>query len=136
VPSSAKEIERLIRIAVELRVAGGNWNAVASKTGRSAATCRRWPVRFRKLWHRIYAEALSNRTEEARSEAVATLRGQLRNEDEKLRGAAARALLSHTDRAAKSPQAAAGNPLELAAESIADSEAQDLEDEYGSTVDA
>ena len=55
VPNPA--LDRRLAAAAELRAAGNSWEAVATCLRCKAATCRRWPVRYRLRWREVYAAA-------------------------------------------------------------------------------
>jgi hypothetical protein len=68
------EVLTLMTAAARWRAGGASWDAVAEKVGRSARTCRSWPVRYAAEWRRLYLEAEDQLLEEAGAEALTFLR--------------------------------------------------------------
>jgi len=121
------ELVELIVAAARARAGGSSWAAAAAKVGRSADTVRRWPKSHALLWARALAEAQHDVLEEARAEAVGALRLQLRSDDDKVKLAAAKALVAAVGRVA--PAAAADDDLaraEAFLQTLDDAQADDL----------
>ncbi len=104
------EMARLLADAADLRAAGNSWDAVADRLGRSPDTCRRWPARYPAAWTDLYHRAERRQAEEARAEATAILRTQLRAKDDKAQRDAAKALLTSARRRDPAP-ASATDPI-------------------------
>ncbi len=98
--------------AAELRVLGNSWERVAIEMKLPVGRIRQWPVRYRRRWKRFHADAERRLLLEATAEAVATLRKQLRSEDEKSSRDAAQKIVQIRIALQKSrnPKRAAGVP--------------------------
>jgi transposase len=130
-PAPSPELLRRLAAAAELRAAGNSWEKVAARLGRAADTCRRWPSRYRSAWDRLYRAAEQSQLTEARAEATAILRQQLRSEDAKETRDAAKALLAAAGRARKDSAESPDEPLEAFADSLSDGQVQDIAEELG-----
>jgi predicted metal-dependent phosphoesterase TrpH len=122
---------RQLAEAADLRAAGKSWEAVAAALRRVVATCRGWPNRYRPTWDRLYQAAERDHMTEARAEATALLRQQLRSEDTKEVRDAAKALLAAAGRDRKTPAESPDDPLEQFTDGLSDDQVQDLQDEFG-----
>jgi hypothetical protein len=122
---------RLLAAAADLRAAGKSWEAVAANLSRAADTCRRWPARFRAAWDDLYRVAERNQITEARAEATAVLRTQLRLEDTKEKRDAAKALLAAASRGRPAKTEPRDPSINDFSDQLSDDEVQDLADERG-----
>jgi len=70
----------LIARAVELRVSGEKWQAVADACNRSLKTVQSWPKIHAEVWVKLYAKAEARLMKDASSEAMHVLRKLMRSE--------------------------------------------------------
>jgi hypothetical protein len=63
------ELMKLIAQAAHLRATGLSWETVAKQVGRSAETCRHWPIRYLEEWDQLFRFADAELTVEGASEA-------------------------------------------------------------------
>ncbi len=90
-PKSQPPSAAVLRKAADLRAAGNAWDAIGAAVGCSAATVRKWPLRYPARWRQATLAAERRMLSEGTAEAVIVLRKQLRSESEKtVREAAAK----------------------------------------------
>jgi hypothetical protein len=83
----------LLQAAVEWRIGGLKWEAVAEKVRRAASTVRRWPLRYPERWEAAVERAEKRLTVDSNAESVFVLRNMLRADDPKWRWYAAKTLV-------------------------------------------
>ncbi len=88
------EILSLMTTAAELRATGTSWEKIAARVRRNPRTCRRWRETYPEAWRRLYHAAEEELLNACGAESALVLRNLLRSEDEKVRSAAGRNLLS------------------------------------------
>jgi transposase len=89
------ELMKLIAQAAHLKASGLSWEAIAKELGRSAETCRQWPLRFPEEWDRFFRFADEGLTTEGASEARFYMRKLLRSDNPKYCHAAAQSLMRY-----------------------------------------
>jgi hypothetical protein len=121
---------RLLARAAELRAAGSSWERVAAALRRSRRTCQTWPSRYPDQWRQFYQAAERRQCAEAGAEAVRTLRGQLRSDDEKTQRDVAKTLVRLVGRdrpcAATGGDPPAGDGPAADAEALTDEQLREL----------
>jgi len=81
-----------MEIAAHLRAQGATWQTIAHKLGRQMALLHRWVKVYAAEWERLFREAEERLSREANNESRTVLRELLRNEEPKVRLAAAERL--------------------------------------------
>ncbi len=80
----------LIHTAVEMRFDCKTWEEIGQRVGRSARTCRYWPIHYPREWNRYYARLRNAYLMDHCREALAYLRKHMRSENPLISAAAAR----------------------------------------------
>src|SRR5262249_44684509 len=87
-----QELRALVHLAAQLRATGNSWEKVAKQVGRSARTCRHWPLTYADFWHRVFLKTELQFIAAAANDAITLLRSQLVLPDAKISQGAARCL--------------------------------------------
>lgn len=126
-------VARLMEAAAEKRAAGYSWNKVAELVGRKLETVRKWQTRYPELWRQLLQAARDQHATDAAAEALSILRTQLRNQDDKLVQAAAKAIIQHFPPTRMTP---AAHKLESYVDGLDEREKEQLEDALDAVDDA
>ena len=86
--------DKLLLEAVELRIGGYKWEAVAEKMHRAFGTIRKWPMRYPERWQAASERAEQRLAVDSNAESVVVLRNMLRTDDIKMRWQAAKTLVT------------------------------------------
>ena len=87
------QLEALIALAAEKRVAGEKWQAVAEAVNRSVRTVQNWPKGHPEVWKKHFAKAEAHLMKDASSEAMHVLRKLMRSKREDVQQLAAQKIL-------------------------------------------
>ena len=78
------------QVAAEMRFEAKTWEEVAQRVGRSARTCRRWPLLHPREWIRCHAHLLRAYILASHREALAHIKRHMRSQNAPVSAAAAR----------------------------------------------
>ena len=87
------QLEALIALAAEKRVAGEKWQAVAEAVNRSVRTVQNWQKSHPEVWKKHFAKAEAHLMKDASSEAMHVLRKLMRSKREDVQQLAAQKIL-------------------------------------------
>ena len=109
------QLEALIALAAEKRVAGEKWQAVAEAVNRSVRTVQNWPKGHPEVWKKHFAKAEAHLMKDASSEEMHVLRKLMRSKREDVQQLAAQKILqlreARKKTARKQGADAAGSPI-------------------------